>query len=259
MSAPANGSPLEPSPSNGSSLSRKLSLSASPALDSLTLAHILNGETCPPIAFGDFAAFVSHKEFTTENLLFVIWFRSYRYRWNQSPRNERERVPIPSARMGDRYAPFAYLDKKTEDGIVGRSRRDRDSLDGSLKVEFESSTSIPIKKKEGCRDTEGVPKKSWFSRRKSPIQEEEAGPSSTIPTLSPILNPTSEYPPLPPPGTVLMPISEQPLRAEAERAFQTFMKAGGTRELGISDELRVFAKDTLARSTHPNCVSSLSL
>jgi len=54
-----------------------------PSLDELKLSHILNEETCPPISFSDFAAFVAHQEFTTENLLFVIWYRSYRERYEQ--------------------------------------------------------------------------------------------------------------------------------------------------------------------------------
>ncbi|KAI9632518.1 uncharacterized protein MKK02DRAFT_40821 [Dioszegia hungarica] len=253
--------------------SRSLSISHAPTLDSLTLAHILNGETCPPIAFPDFAAFVSHKEFTTENLLFVMWFRSYRHRYAQLPKEVQDAIPVPSARMGDRYTPFKYLDSEMVDGVMGGGR---ESIDA--KVEFDSSTpkrDNPRRVrhyKEGefqpcawsagrgcnCGNPAGhkhdskPQKRPWFGRRKSSTLSNLDASTSPY-KVAPILNPASAYPSLPPPGTKMMPAEEQPLRAEAERAFGTFLKKGGTRELGISDELRVFARDTLARSTAPNC------
>lgn len=243
-------------------------------LDQLTLAHILNGETCPPIGFEDFAAFVTHKEFTTENLLFVVWFRSYQHRYNGLPRKEREGIPIPSTRLGDRYTPFAYLDKEVD----GSTIRPRESLSGGLKVEIQAEPSSSgmgeSSRTRHYKDGEFAPcvgnscdcgdpsshsgsspsKRSFLSRRKTKVYDAEQphpGPSKT----GPIIRSSALHPRLPPPGTKMLGPAEQPMREEAERAFATFLRKGGSRELGISDELRVFARDTLKRSTAPECVS----
>jgi hypothetical protein len=45
------------------------------------------------------------------------------------------------------------------------------------------------------------------------------------------------------------------MREEAERAFATFLRKSGSRELGISDELRKFSGLCLQRSTAPEVVS----
>lgn len=54
----------------------------------------------------------------------------------------------------------------------------------------------------------------------------------------------------------MMPIGEQPMREEAARAFSTFLRSGGSRALGVSDDLRQFARTCLAKSSAPECVSS---
>jgi hypothetical protein len=91
----------------------------------------------------------------------------------------RERVPVPSTRLGDRYDPFSNR-----------------------------------------RDTETVSK------------SEEAGGG----------------------GVTMLPIGEQPMREEAARAFSTFLRSGGSRALGVSDDLRQFARTCLAKSSAPECV-----
>ena len=48
---------------------------------------------------------------------------------------------------------------------------------------------------------------------------------------------------------------DQPMREEAQRAFATFVKAGGSRELNCADELRSFVATCLRRSTAPEVVS----
>jgi len=54
----------------------------------------------------------------------------------------------------------------------------------------------------------------------------------------------------------MMPIGEQPMREEAARAFSTFLRSGGSRALGVSDDLRQFARTCLAKSSAPECVST---
>jgi hypothetical protein len=146
-----------------------------PTLEKLKLVNILNNETCSPISYKDFSTFVTEKEHSTENLLFVIWYRSYEARWKQLSQDVRDRIPVPSTRLGDRYAPFGG-----RGGQVGAK-------------EGEKSTSLPI--------------------------------------------------------------GEHPMREEAARAFSTFLRSGGSRALGVSDDLRQFARTCLARSSAPECVS----
>ena len=83
----------------------KLKPSSKPKLNDIKLSHILNGETCPPIGFSDFASYLAKKEMTLENLLFVLWYRSYAYRWNELGDQTRG-VPRPSTKLGDRHDPF---------------------------------------------------------------------------------------------------------------------------------------------------------
>lgn len=146
-----------------------------PTLENLKLVNILNNETCSPISFKDFSTFITEKEHTTENLLFVIWYRSYEARWRELKEDVRGRVPVPSTRLGDRYDPF---------------RRRSDTI----------------------------------------TKSEEEGDVTT------------------------MSIGEQPTREEAARAFSTFLRSGGSRALGVSDDLRQFARTCLAKSSAPECV-----
>ena len=149
-------------------------------VDDISLASILNGETCTPVSFADFATYISHKEFTTENLLFIVWYRSYRARYHDLPAHVRENVPVPSLMLGDRHRPFA----RTDDEAARRNRE-------------ESGRGPPL--------------------------DDQPGP--------------------------------MPMREEAWSAFATFLRKGGSRELGVSDDLRGFVKSCIQRSTAPECVS----
>ena len=222
------------------SVSSSLSIlrpSTTPSLDDLTLEHILNGETCHPISFNDFAGFTANKEFTSENLLFVLWFRSYRNRFDALPVDKRAKVPVPSTRLGDRYRPFAYLTQE---------RRD-------TKADSSVGTPTPNTSFKGPEHAFGVC--DWAA--------EDAPGSNTLPQLygkglrpSPmLLGQASILRPTLPAGAEYDPVEDQPMREEAIRAFSTFLKKTGSRELGISDELREFAKTCLQRSTAPEVVS----
>ena len=101
--------PIMTSPSPNQKTPTLLRSPSKPTLDDLKLAHNLSGETCPPVSFPDLAGFVAIREFTTENLLFVIWFLSYRTRYEALDSATRNTVPIPSTRLGDRYNLFEHL------------------------------------------------------------------------------------------------------------------------------------------------------
>lgn len=248
-----------------------------PALDDLKLSHVLNGETCPPISFADFATFIASKEFSSENLLFLIWFRSYRERYEQLAADVRERVPVPSTKLGDRYSPFRYIDQATQNGVVTESATtsQRPATSAHLQVNTPVSHPRGMSRQEERRGStisshgfepcawtaEGKPcscanaklahahdgPSKWTRARRRSVQHEEPPAAA----LRPILTHTSLYPTLPPAGTTFLPTAELPMRDEAMRAYATFLKKGGSKELGIADELRQFAKLTLGRSTAP--------
>ena len=240
-----------------------------PTFEELNLSHIINGETCSPISYADFASFVTHKEFTTENLLFVIWFRSYRERYNCFDQGIRNGVPVPSTRLGDRYAPFAYLNRPADVGAgepvesTGGSDVLATPPDRNTEQKHGGPSTIPRNDFNRCewavdgrecncgdpnhhRSEDVVKKTGWFNYR---------GKGSIVAKAEPTVQHTSSRPMRPPAGTVPTELADQPLRDEARRAFATFLRKGGSRELGVSDELREFAKACLRRSTAPEIVS----
>ncbi|ORX33642.1 hypothetical protein BD324DRAFT_638996 [Kockovaella imperatae] len=91
----------------GPTRSAKLKPPRRPKLEDIKLAHVLNGHTCPPISFTDFASYLAKREMTLENLLFVLWFRSYSHRWAQA--SDTHRVPVPLTELHHRHDPFTHL------------------------------------------------------------------------------------------------------------------------------------------------------
>ncbi|WVQ78719.1 hypothetical protein IAT38_000806 [Cryptococcus sp. DSM 104549] len=279
------------------------------ALEQLKLSHILNGETCPPISFADFAAFVTNKDHTTENLLFVLWYRDYRERYGMQPEEVRARIPVPSTRLRDRYDPFGYLERARRaptapaSAVSGELESDLDgdaeskpSLDPehpTLTLPFlppcpsrphspavscsstdERTIAPPIDQSTtpapcecGCNSKHQMGPSKLYSmlpwrRGKRSGEEPEGGPCpapASAPAIAPVPAPavstTSRsiisHPRLPPPGTSFLPTSDQPMREQAHRAFATFLRKGGSKELAVSDELREFAKGCLGTSTAP--------
>lgn len=204
-------------------------------LDGVKLATILSGRTCPPISFNDYMLFVTNYEFTTENLLFVVWFQSYEQRWNELEPTVRDRVPVPSMRMKDRHDPFGHLAKGVgAKDAVGRIVGGAESASMVASSSKATSTSI-------------APSERYLLQR-GPTEPDIARQHQQATLLA---SPNPEISPLPQ--------AEQPMRDEALRAFATFLGKGGSRELGISDDMREFAKVCLARSSAPDCVSHVGL
>jgi hypothetical protein len=231
-----------------------LATSAMPTIDDINLAHVLNGETCPPISFHDFSVFVTRREHTAENLLFVVWFRNYQAQWQAQDEEKRRQVPIPSTRLGDRYEPYGYLDKRRETKV--KDTLEPESVVPSLPFQaLAASTSIPRtpvshKFKVCTKTVNGQPCRCGDETHHPPSPSTHAQPHA-----GPSLHHSSRQPALPPIGTTYTEPAHQPMREEAERAFVCFMQKGGSRELGISDDLRQFTRTALDRSTAPEVVS----
>lgn len=79
------------------------------AFKDVTLSSILDGKTCSPIALHDFLDFTTHKEVSSENVLFLVWFQSYRARFEALEEKERARVARPDRKLDQQRDPFGYL------------------------------------------------------------------------------------------------------------------------------------------------------
>lgn len=219
------------------------------ALEQLKLCHILNGETCPPISFADFATFLTNKDHTAENLVFVLWYRDYKSKWKQVDKAVKVRVPVPSTSLGHRCSPFGYLHngpvtfptKIGEQGV-------EESRNRSTSASAYSTDAAALH----LNDSSGKPLKSYFSRVNPHFSGSRLRASSLACSSSPALPVSHQsHPPYPPGGTTFLSVEEQPLRDQALRAFATFLKKGGSKELSISDELREYVRTCLEVSTAP--------
>jgi hypothetical protein len=222
--------------------------SPQPSLDDLKLSHVLNGETCAPIAFADFASFVANKEFSAENLLFVVWYRSYRHRFELESDERRRRVPVPSTRLGDRYRPFAHLD--TASSISTSAKSTQPGLPESPQPVLIHRPPTTNFRRCKWSDDHVVCECGETAHGASSAKVLDPSPMPLEPTPMVDAADADAHSPI-----VYDKVEDQPLRDEAVRAFSTFLKKSGSRELGISDELREFVRVCLRRSTAPEVVS----
>lgn len=228
------------------------------ALKQLRLCHILNGETCPPVSFADFATFLTNKDYTSENLVFVLWYRDYKSKWKLLDKAVRIRVPVPSTSLGHRYDPFGYLRHGPVALSTGADEREEEVSRNRLASA--NAYSMDATAASDRNDSSAKPLKSYFSRVSSNLPRSRLEASSLAACSSP-LTPVSSYLTHPlhslfsSDGTTFLSVDEQPLRDQAQRAFATFLKKGGSKELSISDELREYVRTCLEASTAPESVS----
>lgn len=209
----------------------------------------------PAISFADFATFLTNKDYTSENLVFVLWHRDYKSKWKLLDKAVRIRGPVPSTSLGHRYDPFGYL----RHGPVALPTRtgEREEEVSRNRLASANAYSMDATAASDRNDRSAKPLKSYFSRVSSDLHRSRLEASSL--TCSSSLTPASSYHPLhslfSPDGTTFLSVDEQPLRDQAQRAFVTFLKKGGSKELSISDELREYVRSCLEASTAPESVS----
>ena len=244
----------------------------------------------PNDRFREFQQFVTHKEFTTENLLFTIWFRSYRRRFSELEESERLKVDAPSDRLGDTLSPFGYLNKsaggrrKTLLALVRGDSGTSSSMgsglghggEGGSTEQRERSGSIPLRsmlKRVGSIAGKGGEGRVGPSPMPHVLTTGSASTTFSPPTSPRLFGGQGlpRYAPSPPPPTHLalsvgVPSSaylptidprDQPMRKEAQRAFDTFLRPGSARELNVTDEMRTRCRIALESSTHPDVVSEI--
>ncbi|KIR32633.1 hypothetical protein I352_05060 [Cryptococcus deuterogattii MMRL2647] len=214
----------------------------------------------PAISFADFATFLTNKDYTSENLVFVLWHRNYKSKWKLLDKAVRIRGPVPSTSLGHRYDPFGYL----RHGPVALPTRtgEREEEVSRNRLASANAYSMDATAASDRNDRSAKPLKSYFSRVSSDLHRSRLEASSLACSSS--LTPASSYHPLhslfSPDGTTFLSVDEQPLRDQAQRAFATFLKKGGSKELSISDELREYVRTCLEASTGPEyCVGAVDL
>ena len=203
--------------------------------------------------------------------MFIIWFRSYRARYEALSDSVKLGIPIPSTKLGDRYYPFKHVDEAmsnrvhVDEEVVDSERIRAERGEVVFDIPFSSpgkkeiSPKKPSPKKEPKRvkvpAQHDFKKCEWCQEHDKSCQCEKHRPGPRV--SEPILNRGSSAAMLPPFGVEFTDPSEQAMRQEAERAFSTFLRKGGSRELGVSDDLRQFTKTCLKRSTAPEVVCPL--
>lgn len=169
----------------------------------------------------------------------MIWYRSYLRRFEQLAETERNKVDIPSNKLEDGSSPFAHLQKGRKTWAERVRQQSIARLGGVEPDNRRSSSSIPlisIFTRNGSGHTTLSPLQGA-----SPEQREHLAlpPTSTL---------SSAYLPEVRPA-------DQPMRQEAERAFETFLKQGAEKELNVTEEMRRRCRIALEGSTHPEVVS----
>ncbi|EJD36582.1 hypothetical protein AURDEDRAFT_117055 [Auricularia subglabra TFB-10046 SS5] len=71
-------------------------------LRDLTLAHLLAGDTCPPISIAEFEAYLAFQENALQHLQFVVWFQDYTKRFFALPPHVRHLAPGPPDEVFER-------------------------------------------------------------------------------------------------------------------------------------------------------------
>ncbi|KAJ3487245.1 hypothetical protein NLI96_g3678 [Meripilus lineatus] len=186
-------------------------------LSDITLDNILSGETCEPISLADFETYLGYKEYSLENLHFVVWFQDYRKRFFELPQEIQDLSP------------------------------------GTSQFVF----SIPCPAKTAQRIADSKKNFAWFfPSRSSHLEDRGAMSPSPYPDTSAsfsLSQPSSPMLPSKAPAPVFIPRPEiQPFRDECQAAVATFFKPGASKELSLDSNLRDSIVRDLAWNTHPN-------
>ena len=187
-------------------------------------------------------------------------------------------MDVPSNKLGDGSSPFAYL-KERRRTLVQRVRSEsvfgigigRTGSGETFTGTRGTENNINLNN-EGERRSSSIPLKSIFKRAGSSHtqthtgmhEHESARPQGTESERDPASPTPSRNLTLPPTLSISVPSSaylpevrpaDQPMREEAERAFETFLKQGAERELNVTEEMRTRCRVALEGSTHPEVVS----
>ncbi|CAL1700094.1 unnamed protein product [Somion occarium] len=218
-------------------------------LDSVTLDHVISGDTCAPISLPDFEAYLAHKEYSIENLHFLSWYQNYRRKFFNLPQHLQALSPPPSS-----------VSQKDHDAVPCPSPVKTEMRLESSKRNFESFTLAAGP--DGMLAAGASPISPTFSTYSasssnnissplaSPTKFQSSQPDSTIssPTLSSTLLASSA-------GFESVNgvrKETQPFRHECMCVVQTFVKAASSKEIMVDGRIRDMVIRDLTWSTHPD-------
>ncbi|CCM03362.1 uncharacterized protein FIBRA_05491 [Fibroporia radiculosa] len=200
-------------------------------LSGITLANVLAGDTCYPISLRSFEAYLYHKEYSLENLQFVVWFQDYRRRFFELPSE------IQKASPGPRQFRFALPTPARTAQRVAESERNALCHIGDTPA-TPSAHNSSFLYFSGTAGTES----NYFPG--SPRWRDDMPPALGMPLLCESANSTADRGARTP--------AEQPLRAECMRAVATFLRPGVTKELPLDPVVRDMVVRDLTWNTHPD-------
>ncbi|KAI0940206.1 hypothetical protein AcV5_001377 [Taiwanofungus camphoratus] len=194
-------------------------LNVNSQLTGITLAHVLSGDTCSPIGLSDFEAYLARKEYTVENLQFVVWFQDYRRRFFALPDE------IQASSPGPKSFTFAVPSAARTTARIDNSKRQADALRHGAGAPMMADPSSPV--------SASFPRShsGHLSAPDSPLVQ-QSFPASRGPGLAQA--------------------GEQPFREECMRIVATFLRPGAAKELPLDPALRDAVIRDLTWNTHPD-------
>ncbi|KAI0080786.1 hypothetical protein K474DRAFT_1657268 [Panus rudis PR-1116 ss-1] len=209
-------------------------------LAAITLDHVLTGETCEPISLSDFETYLEYKEYSIENLHFLVWYQDYRQRFSQLPRELQELSPSPSSSLDNNLQSASQVPLPS----IGKTER---RLTAS-KVNYENyvlnqkpSLATLVGESQGpCSPVSPTFSTSGYS---SASYHGQSQPNS------PLLRATSGS------GTFAsshLDPDRQPFRQECLCVLKTFLRDGSSRELSLDGRVREMIVRDLTWTTHPD-------
>ncbi|KAH7098755.1 hypothetical protein BKA62DRAFT_353469 [Auriculariales sp. MPI-PUGE-AT-0066] len=213
-------------------------------LRDVTLAHVLDGQTCSPIGLDDFEAYMTFLANSLQDLQFIVWFHDYAGRFFALPQELQKRCPGPSS---DNFPEKRYkFYHRTKLSVTTWASGESGVELEALKKDVSTAMSDSHDHGEDARPANRQPcpfrgrlralssaVRSMSSQSRS---ESLGGKDSTVPGVS-----SCE------PGC----ICAQPLREECLNIAHTFLRPTSNKFLDTDKELMYQTIQRLTETTHP--------
>ncbi|KAI5117863.1 hypothetical protein M0805_006566 [Coniferiporia weirii] len=246
-------------------------------LSDITLAHVLSGDTVPPISLPDLEAFLAFCDISLENLHYIVWFQDYRARFDALPKSVQARSPPPERSSPSSSGPASRCDAEEYEATDahGRVSQVPDSPSPSplalSQTPIISAPTYSLDSAMRSMSQEQVPQldmSALYSCVADNVHEEPPAPSSRAPDASekcfrqfnsfstgsqqPVMAGSLRPLPFPQQATATGNTDEQPLRAEVKNILATFIVPNAKKELLLSAAMRDRTIREAGQTTHPD-------
>ncbi|KAL4245824.1 hypothetical protein ABKN59_001691 [Abortiporus biennis] len=208
-------------------------------LQSITLNHILSGDTCEPISLSDFETYLEHKEYSVENLQFLVWFQDYRKRFFSLP--PRFQALSPGSSSNGLSCPVRTVQRTTE------SKRQFSTVRSDQTHSHVPMTPLsPTLSRHSISTDFTATNLASISQPTTPLLS-----NHTPGAYSPTFNPPNVGNPRVTSAATLRP-EELPFGAECQAVLATFIVPGSEKELNLTTDIREAILKDSAWNTHPD-------